>query len=162
VRLGFAAILLLAGCSEAVDTGNSGGAALEAAAIAAGVVRDPDAGTLAGLYTRDTDQVCIVAKDGTYRIGASVDYGDQGCSASGTVTRRGERLSIGFDGAPGCNFEARMDGDRIIFPGAVPSACEALCTDRASLAAIEVDLLSEAQSEALAMRDRHGHTPCRS
>lgn len=161
MRLWLAAALLLAGCSKEVDTGNSGGAALEEAAIAAGVVRDPDAGSLAGLYTRDTDQVCIVAKDGGYRIGASVDLGDQGCSAAGTVTRSGERLSISFDGAPGCSFDARLDGDRIVFPGAVPGACARLCTDRASLAAVEVDLLSEAATEAAAMRDRKDRELCR-
>lgn len=155
------AALLLAGCSQPADTGNSGGAALEEAAIAAGVVRDPDASALAGLYARDTDQVCIVAKDGGYRIGASIDLGDQGCSAAGTVTRSGGRLNVAFDGAPGCAFEAQLDGDRIIFPATMPAGCERLCTDRASFAALEVDLLSEAVSEARSMRDRKDRELCR-
>ena len=156
------AALIMCGCSAGPDTGNAGGAALEQAAIAAGVVRDPDTREIAGLYARDTDQVCIVAAGDGYRIGASVDYGSEGCSAAGTVARDGERLRIAFDGAPGCRFDAEIDGDRIIFPGEVPAACERLCSNRASLAALEADLLSEAASEAAAMRDRRGRELCRS
>ena len=80
--------LLLAGCGAAPDEGNVAGAALEEAAIARGVVRDPAATDIVGLYGRDTDQLCIVASGNGHRIGASVDYGDEGCSASGTVSLR--------------------------------------------------------------------------
>lgn len=156
------AAFLLAGCAPDTDVGNDGGAALEQAAIAAGVVRDPAGAALAGFYARDTDQVCIIAAGGGFRIGASVDYGSEGCSGSGAVTRSGERLLVSFDRAPGCTFDARMDGDRIVFPGDVPAACERLCSGRASLAALEVDLLSEAKSEAGGMRDRRGRKLCRS
>lgn len=157
-----AAVLLLGGCGQEAETGNAGGAALEAAAIAAGVVRDPQGSAMAGLYARDTDRVCILASDGGgYRIGASVDYGDQGCSGSGVVTRSGDRLSMTFDGAPECRFDARLDGDRIAFPAAVPGACARLCIGRASFAALEVDLLSEAGSEVKGMRDWRGRKLCR-
>ena len=162
MRALFAVALLLAGCSEEADVANEGGVALERAAVAAGVVRDPQGSALAGLYARDTDQVCIVAAEDGYRIGASVDYGGEGCSASGEVTRSGERLTITFDGAPGCRFDARLDGEQIVFPGAVPAACERLCSNRASFAALEADLLSEAASEAAAMRDVRGRELCRS
>lgn len=156
------ALLVLAGCAQEADTGNAGGAALEDAAIAAGLVRDPASTDIAGLYALDTDKLCIVAaKSGGYRIGATVDYGEEGCSAAGTVTRSGEQLRVAFDGAPGCDFDARIDGDRIVFPGGVPAACEKLCTNRASLAALEVGLLSEAASEAAAMRDFRNKELCR-
>lgn len=161
MRVMVAAVVLLAGCSQQADTGNAGGAALEAAAIAAEVVRDPKGNALVGLYVRDTDQLCIVATPGGgHRIGVSVDYGDQGCSGTGAVTRSGDRLSVTFDAAPECRVEAQLDGDRVIFPAAVPGACARLCTDRASLAALEVDLLSEAVSEARSMRDRRGRELC--
>lgn len=162
MRIALVALLLLAGCAQEADVTNEGGAALERAAIAAGVVRDPQGTALAGLYARDTDQVCIVAAGDGYRIGASVDYGDQGCSAAGRAVREGERLRITLDGAAGCSFEARLDGERIIFPGAVPAGCDVLCNGRASLAALEADLLSEAAAEAATMRDRRGRELCRS
>lgn len=159
-----AALLLVAGCSpDAAGADQAGGAALEKAAIAAGVIRDPATTEIAGLYARDTDRVCIVpVKAGGYRLGASVDYGSETCSAAGSVTRSGERLRIAFDAAPGCSFDAQLDGDRIIFPGQVPTACERLCSDRASFAALEADLLSDALSEAAAMRDAKGTPLCRS
>lgn len=161
MRLALAVALILAGCSRAPNTDDAGGAALEKAAIAAGVIRDPAASEIAGLYARDTDRVCIAAaRQGGYRIGASVDYGTEGCSASGTVARSGEALRVVFDAAPGCSFDARLDQDRIVFPGQMPAACDRLCSARASFAALEADLLSEAVSEAMAMRDTKGRALC--
>jgi hypothetical protein len=91
----------------------------------------------------------------------TVDYGgDQNCSGSGTITRSGETLHLDFDGADGCGFDARFEGDRIVFPGRVPDACQKLCNSRASLAGIEVDRLSESASEASALRDSKGKLLC--
>lgn len=161
MRLALAALITLTGCADQpVSADNAGGAALEQAAIATGVIRDPTALAIAGLYARDTDRVCIVADGGGHRIGASVDYGDQRCSAQGKVTRRGEVLQVTFDGVPGCEFAARIDQDRVVFPGQVPAACARLCTSRASLAGLEVDLLSEVAAEAAAMRDARGQRLC--
>lgn len=161
MRIMLAAALVLAGCSDNATADDAGGVALERAAIAAGVIRDPAAGELAGLYARDTDRLCIVAAgSGGYRIGASVDYGTEGCSARGTVTRSGETLRIAFDNAPGCSFDARLDQERVVFPGDVPAACERLCSPRASLAALEAELQSAVPSEAAAMRDRAEKVLC--
>lgn len=127
---------------------------LETAAIAAGVIADPANTDMTGLYARDTDRVCVVPDRLNYRIGAFVDYGDQqNCSGSGTVTRVGEALHITFAGAPGCDFDARFEGDRIVFPGRMPQACEKLCGRRASFAALDVRRLSDSVSEASTLRD---------
>ncbi len=127
---------------------------LETAAIAAGVIADPANTDMTGLYARDTDRVCVVPDRLNYRIGAFVDYGDrQNCSGSGTVTRVGEALHISFAGAPGCDFDARFEGDRIVFPGRMPQACERLCGQRASFAALDVRRLSDSVSEATTLRD---------
>lgn len=127
---------------------------LETAAIAAGVIADPANTDMTGLYARDTDRVCVVPDRLNYRIGAFVDYGDrQNCSGSGTVTRVGEALHISFGGAPGCDFDARFEGDRIVFPGRIPQACERLCGQRASFAALDVRRLSDSVSEATTLRD---------
>ncbi|MEG3164150.1 hypothetical protein U1701_06040 [Sphingomonas sp. PB2P19] len=152
--------LLLAGCgsTEQATTNDTAGAQLEAAATRAGLIADPNA-SLQGSWARDTDRVCVVDSDNrTGRIGATVDYGDnQGCAASGTVSRSGDRLMVAFGG---CRFEARFDGDRIRFPADLPTACEALCTGRASLAALTVDRLSESRAEASALRSTKGALLC--
>ena len=151
--------LTLGGCgtepSNAVA--DSPGARLEAAAQTAGIVSDPNA-PLQGSWARDTDRVCIVGIGRTSRVGVSVDYGeDQTCAASGTVSRSGDVLKLAF-GA--CTFDARFDGDRIVFPAEVPAACESLCTGRASLAAVTVERLSESRSEAATLRSSGGKLLC--
>lgn len=150
--------LLMAGCSQQVPDQNAG-ARLERAAIAAGVIRDPATSAVTGLYARDTDRVCVVPAADGYRIGASIDFGGgQQCSARGTAARNGETLQIDF--GHGCGFDARLDGDRIVFPGRLPPGCDRLCTNRASLTALEVDLQSEAAAEASTLRDPRGRLLC--
>ncbi len=134
---------------------------LEAAAIEAGVIPDPNSSDITGLYARDTDRLCVVPTATAYRIGVYVDYGeDQYCGGSGVVTRVGETLNVDFPAAPGCNFNARFEGDRIAFPGKVPDGCARLCSRRASLAALDVDRLSESVSEASTLRDAKGKLLC--
>ena len=151
--------LLLGGCGQgpATPVADSAGSRLEAAAETAGIVPDPKA-PLQGSWARDTDRVCVVGTEKTSRIGVSIDYGeDQACAASGTVERSGDALKLAF-GA--CEFDARFDGDRIVFPAEVPEACESLCTGRASLAALTVDRLSESRSEAATLRSTKGKLLC--
>lgn len=132
---------------------------LETAAILRGLVRDPADRDIAGLYARDTDRVCIVRRDGGYRIGATVDYGDgQGCSAAGSVSRSGAslRIRLGDD----CRFDASFDGDHIAFPAKLPPGCASACVDRATMEALDVVRLSESSAEAATMRSANGQTPC--
>ena len=159
------ALLLAAGCGAQGDRAAVDNAAaapdLESAAIAAGVIPDPTSSDITGLYARDSDRVCIVPEAMNFRIGAFVDYGGaQSCSASGTATRAGEVLHVRFDQAQGCEFDARYEGDRIVFPGRVPAACAKLCTGRASFAALDGALLSNSLSEASAMRNGRGKLLC--
>jgi hypothetical protein len=152
----------LASCPPRPHAGTevSGAPDLETAAIARGLVADPDDVELTGLYARDTDRICIVRDGLRYRIGAFVDYGDGiTCSGAGRVTRSGESLRIEL-GDGGCSFTARFDGERIVFPGRLPDACARLCARRASFAALEASRLSESASEAAAMRDSRGRLPC--
>jgi len=151
--------LMLGGCGREATTAvaDSAGAQLEAAAETAGIVPDPNA-PLQGSWARDTDRVCVIGTEKTARIGVSIDYGeDQACAGSGTVERSGDAMKLAF-GA--CKFDARFDGDRIVFPAKVPDACESLCTGRASLAALTVDRLSESRSEAATLRSTKGKLLC--
>ncbi len=151
--------LVLGGCGRepSQTVADSAGARLEAAAETAGIVPDPNA-PLQGSWARDTDRVCVVGTEKTAWIGVSVDYGeDQGCAASGTVERSGDALKLAF-GA--CKFDAKFDGDRIVFPADIPQACESLCSGRASLAAVTVDRISESRSEASTLRSSAGKLLC--
>lgn len=162
MRGALALVLLLAGCSGAQPQQNAAQPQdLETAAIERGLVRDPKDTEIVGLYARDTDRICIVpGKDG-YRIGAYVDYGERiTCSGAGSVTRVGEVLHIRLGDKDACSFDARFDGDRIRFPGALPEGCAGFCARRASYAGLEVSRLSESTAEASAMRDATGRRLC--
>jgi len=155
-------LLALASCSKAPPAPappTTASGELERAAIAAGVIPDPNDTDITGLYARDTDRVCVVPDRDGYRIGAFVDYGDaQTCSAKGKVTRAGEKLSIEFEG--GCRLDASFDGTSIAFPGEVPAPCRALCGGHASLAALEAERLSDSVSEASTLRDAKSRMLC--
>ena len=155
--------LLLAGCDggRPVAQPATPGARLEASAVAAGLVVDPRSASEIGSWSRDGDRVCVVPADNDdERIGALVDYGDgQGCAASGTAERHGERLDVIFGS---CRFAARFDGTRIVFPAELPGACDTLCTGRASLAALAMTRISGSASEARTLRSPGGRLLCAS
>ncbi|UZK69726.1 hypothetical protein OKW76_01185 [Sphingomonas sp. S1-29] len=159
ISLGFAIHLILAACSGESPRNPAEPLDLETAAIERGLVRDPDDVSLAGLYARDTDRLCLIGEGGAYRIGATVDYG-QGvdCSARGTATRAGSTLRVEL--GDGCAFDATIAGERIVFPPRVPKACARRCRSRASLGALTVDRLSGVEAEARALRDPRGRPLC--
>lgn len=162
--LSLVATLVLAGCGQGADSiDNAAGDRLETASIAAGLVADPAAVPLDGMWSRDTDRMCILprgAKDGdpVRRIGVVLDYGEgQGCVASGTLERSGTELKVAL-GA--CRFRARFDGDSIQFPAGLPTECNTLCTGRATLSALIVERISTSVAEARALRSPGGKALC--
>ena len=156
-----AGTLALAGCDRAgTDVGNAAGERLEAASIAAGLVADPAAAPLDGIWSRDSDRMCILPRpgDAVRRVGIVLDYGEgQGCTARGTLKRSGRDLAVTL-GA--CRFTARFDGDVIQFPAGLPAACDAMCTGRASLSALIVERISASVEEARALRSANGMPLC--
>jgi hypothetical protein len=160
------ALIALGGCSDraperdaAAATG--AGAELEAAAIAAGVIADPNSADPTGLDARGSDRVCVLPAAEGFRIGIDVDYGDgQHCAAAGTAQRDGERLHVQLEGKGDCAFDARFEGDRVVVPGKLPKECASYCTGRAALSGVEVDRLSDSASEARAMRGTGGRLLC--
>lgn len=157
--------LLLVACSDGRPASQVAGPPdLETAAVARGVVPDPGDRNLTGLYARDTDRVCLIARGGSYRLGVFVDYGDGiSCTGVGRAARTGNRLTVDLNrrGGGTCSFEARIDGDRILFPPNVPGGCASFCSRRASFAAVQVDRLSGSASEARALRGGDGARLCR-
>lgn len=155
--------VILAGCQQqsATPDAQPTTTSLEAAAIAAGIVADPAASDPTGLYARDSDQLCIVPSTTAFRIGLHVEYGDTySCSGVGVATRVGETLHVELTSAPGCAFDARFEGDRIAVPGALPDACQKACTERASLAGLSVERISDSPAEAATLRDGRGRLLC--
>ena len=145
------ALLLVAGCdrSRTQPAPAGAGAALEAAAIDAGIATAPGELDPAGAYASATDHVCIVPAASDFRIGASVDYGEgQSCSARGRA-RGTDPMRVDF--GEGCRIDATVDGDRITFPPTMPARCDRFCTGRASLAALTADRLSTSVAEASTM-----------
>lgn len=158
--------LMLAGMLAACGSGtapsassDTSGARLEAAAVRTGLVDDPARASLVGSWALETDRLCALpGPKGLLRLGVLVDYGEgQGCAASGTARRDGDRVRVAF-GA--CRFDARFDGDRIVFPAELPAACDRLCTGRASLAALTVERLSASTAEAETLRTPGGKLLC--
>lgn len=164
MRIALALVLLLTGCgrpSEPVRRAGTGGADLEAAAVRAGIIADPDRIDITGLYARDTDRLCIVPVRSGFAVGVYVDYGpNETCSGRGSVARAGETLHVTLGEGDSCAFDARYEGDRIVFPARLPDACERLCRDRASLAALDVRRLSDSIAEATTLRDSQRRRLC--
>ncbi|PAX08482.1 hypothetical protein [Sphingomonas lenta] len=159
--VGVLAALLLAGCGEDRATTNtaSAGAKLEAAAIEAGLVPDPERATLIGSWAADSDRVCVApGEGGRDRIGVLLDYGEgNGCVAAGGVRRAGDRLDVDFGR---CRVQARFDGERISFPASVPQDCERLCRGNATLSALSVARVSDSAAEAATLRTPSGRLLC--
>lgn len=155
------ACLLLAGCSETQAGGDVDMVTpLDAAAIDAGVIADPEAIDLAGSYAdtggSGSDAFCARGTRGTgYAIGVLVTFGGSTqCEATGRAVLTGERARINLshtgagDAIAGCSFDAQFDGSALALPGTVPAACEAVCSDRASLAGASFALVEQGDAAA--------------
>lgn len=155
------AALLLAACSGGDAPNAQQPQDLESAAIERGLISDPTARNIAGVYARDTDRLCIVPQGEGYRVGVTVDYGDgNACSASGRLDRSGGRLRIRLGDGKACSFTARLDDAAIRFPGALPDGCRSFCRGRATFTAIQATRMSDSAAEAAAVRDAAGRQLC--
>lgn len=156
-----AVILLLCACGRqpATEQESGAGAALERAARASGMVPDPTRVVPTGVYGSGEDKVCVVPQGGgQYRVGASVDLGEQQrCAGRGTARGR-DKLDVRMGG--GCDFVASLDGDTIAFPAVLPGACDTMCEGRATLAALSATRLSESVSEATRVAGSDGKPLC--
>ncbi|HEX7693180.1 MAG TPA: hypothetical protein VF409_01745 [Sphingomonas sp.] len=159
----FPALLALGAChgNQPAPQATATPTSLEAAAIEAGIISDPANTDPTGLYQRDRDRICVVPSASAFHVGVYVDYGGTYyCSGQGEATRSGEILHVELSNAPGCDFDAQFDGDRITVPGQLPDACRKACSPRASLAGLSVERLSDSPSEAGALRDGRGRLLC--
>lgn len=165
--------LVLAGCSE-TQAGDDADAvtALDAAAIDAGVIADPEAIDLSGSFadTGGTGSDAFCARGDRkvgYSVGVLVTFGGSSqCEAQGRAALSGERAQINLTrsgtGEPvqGCSFVARFDGNGLAMPGSMPAGCEAVCSDRASLAGASFALVEPGDDAARLARGREIKALC--
>lgn len=155
------ACLMLAGCSVSQAGGdNDAMTPLDAAAIDAGVIADPQAIDLAGSFAdpgaTGSDAFCAQGnRDKGYKVGLLVSFGaSTQCEGTGSAMLAGETAEISLsrngegDTIGGCRFSARFDGNALALPGSVPAACSALCTHRASLAGASFALVEPGNAAA--------------
>jgi hypothetical protein len=133
---------MLLACGDALPWlpggADAAGEALDAKAIEAGLLPDPDRTEFAGRYeTRSdlgTDMFCAVKTSGNkFDVGfLSVSGADSKCEGAGTAKVNGENVAISLMGQGPCQFTARYDGFEVRFPATLDSGCAKYCSDRAS------------------------------
>jgi hypothetical protein len=149
---------LLAGCGDNAPSvlggGNDVGSELDEAAIAAGIMPDPDQVEFAGRFeTRSelgTDKFCAVSS-GTKQFDVgfiAVSGSESKCEGRGTATINGDKVSITLSGKEKCTFEARYDGIELRFPGSVEASCASYCSPRASLSGTHYFMVQPGDSAA--------------
>lgn len=159
--------LMLAGCSE-TRAGDDEAAVtpLDAAAIEAGVIADPDIIDLSGSFAdtsgTGSDAFCARGnrRDG-YAVGVLVSFGGSSqCEGQGRAALSGEQARISLtrnssgDAVDDCSFLARFDGSALALAGSLPAACQAVCSPRASLAGASFALVETGDRAAGATRGR--------
>lgn len=159
--------LVLAGCSE-TQAGDDAAAVvpLDVAAIEAGVIVDPSALDLAGSFAdaagTGSDAFCARGnRQGDFAVGVLVSFGESSqCEAQGSARLSGEQVRINLHrsgtgkAVAGCSFAARFDGNGLVLPGSLPAGCDAVCSDRASLAGASFALVEPGDGAAAAARGR--------
>jgi hypothetical protein len=161
MRAALLACLLLAGCSVSQAGGDEDAVTpLDAAAIDAGVITDPQALDLAGSFAdpgaTGSDSFCARgSRDAGYKVGMLVTFGGSSqCEGTGSARLAGETATIDLarssdgDAVAGCRFTARFDGNALVLPGTLPPACLAVCSARASLAGAAFALVEPGNAAA--------------
>jgi hypothetical protein len=159
--------LMLAGCSE-TRAGDDEAAVtpLDAAAIEAGVIADPEVLDLAGSFAdtggTGSDAFCARGnREQGYAVGVLVTFGGASqCEGQGRAALTGEQAQISLtrtssgDAVDDCSFTARFDGSALALAGSLPAACQAVCSNRASLAGASFALVENGDSAAQSTRGR--------
>lgn len=148
---------LLAGCDDGAFTpsgGSEAGAALDARAVEAGVLPNPENIEFAGRFeTRSDlgiDKFCAVKTAANrFDVGFLAVFGPESkCEGTGTASVQGDKVEITLNGKGPCTFSARYDGIELRFAGAVESGCTRYCSDRASLSGTHYFMIEPGDSAA--------------
>jgi len=142
---------------------------LERAALVAGIVTDGQELSPVGLYRQrheaGRDSLCILParqdKEGeSMRFGLEASFGENiECHGQGDARISGDKLVLNFSRSA-CLIVARYEGDRILLPGTLDSACRKLCSERGSLEGVSFPRVSREAAVAAAAEARGGGTLC--
>ena len=160
--LGVWTLLLLASCGDREADGND--AASPANGLVAEGAKDVPATAVAtarltGLYEGGAaarkHQLCIIDKgSGDAQFGLVV-WGerDMSCSGAGQAARSGDRLTLTMSGDRTCTIEARMVGDEVTLPAAVPEGCSYYCAQGAKLSSVRFARTGSTAADAMKAKD---------
>lgn len=163
-------LMFLAGCQQQADqAGGNVVAPGGPGARAPATPSRPGAAitTLTGLYEGPrqagaVSQMCMVDPAGeTARFGLVVWGSNQhSCSGSGTATRSGSRLQLKMAGDEACAIDARIQGDTIVLPDAVPDGCAYYCGAQAQLGGARFTQTGTGREDAAKAKDLVGDALC--
>lgn len=159
MRKYFLALLLVAGCGSQEEGGNQAGAPANAPAGAA------SAG-LTGLYEGGSagqpDQLCMIDEGKAPTRFGLVVWGanNHSCLGAGEAVREGKTLRLTMAGNSTCRIEARIEGDRVVLPAAVPEGCAYYCGARARFAARTLTRTGSDEAAARKATDLAGDPLC--
>jgi hypothetical protein len=164
------ALAFLAGCQGQTGAGGnqSGGMGATGSGAPAAQSR-PGAKitTLTGLYESSaqagpTSQLCMVDPSGETAQFGLVVWGsnDHSCSGSGTATRSGDRLQLKMTGDEACTIDARIEGNNVVLPNAVPEGCAYYCGQRARMDGARFVQVGTGRDDAAKAKDLVGDSLC--
>jgi hypothetical protein len=151
------AFFLLAGCGARDESGANQAAPGKAGATPTG---------LTGLYesgpANQPDQLCLIDDgDGPARFGLVVWGSDlHSCLGAGEAVRDGDRLTMTMAGDSTCAIDARISGDAVTLPAAVPDGCAYYCGARARFAARTLARKGATAADARKAKDLAGDPLC--
>ncbi len=123
--------------------------------------------TLTGLYEGSaqagpTSQLCMVDPSGETAQFGLVVWGsnDHSCSGSGTATRSGDRLQLKMTGDEACTIDARIEGNLVVLPDAVPEGCAYYCGARARMDGARFAQVGTGRDDAAKAKDLVGDSLC--
>ncbi len=166
------ALLLLAGCQGETEKGEGKASGQGASGGASGSTlgQSRPGGRITavtGLYegggqAGPTSQLCMVDPEGeTARFGLVVWGSDEhSCSGSGTATRSGGRLQLKMTGDEACTIDARIEGNTVVLPDAVPDGCAYYCGARARLTGARFAQVGTGRDDAAKAKDLVGDPLC--
>lgn len=164
-------LLLLASCrgqeagNESANVATPGGEATGGPKASGSAGADGAPTSLTGLYEGGAaarkNQLCIIESGGEAQFGFVVwSEGLKSCLGAGKAMRSGNRITLNMAGDESCTIEARMDGDRLTLPKAIPQGCGYYCAAGASLSGAAFSKAGSSREDALKAKDIVGDPLC--
>ncbi|HWH21736.1 MAG TPA: hypothetical protein VNT25_00385 [Allosphingosinicella sp.] len=151
------ALVLVAGCGAGGDQGGK-------SAEGKGTDLVKRAG-LTGLYESEAapraNQMCIIDQGGRASFGIVVWGANMhSCAGAGEAVKEGAVLRLTMKGDQACAIEARMEGDKVSLPAAIPAGCSYYCGAQAKLSGATFSFKGGSVEDAVKAKDLVGEPLC--